>query len=1292
MSSIDKLSIQGIRSFSPEKSETIAFGSPLTLICGQNGCGKTTIIECLKYATTGLLPPNSKGGAFINDPNISKKSLINGQIKLSIISCDKQRMIITRSMQLMKRGKDKTTFKTLENQLSKFNKREKIDMLSKNSDLDNEMPNILGTSKAILDYVIFCHQDESLWPLSEPSQLKKKFDDIFQASKFTKVLDNLKLINKDLSVDIKLLEKSVEHLKIDKTRANKIFNNLEDLKQKIDVLNEEIGNLTLDITKHEQELEELYNSNQDFQKILSQYDQLKFTEISISQQLSRLESSIAILPDSLDELNDKLNNFNGILEEYSNKVAEILKENTSLNQSIDRKRSEMNELNKVQGSLNFKQNQYHENISQINKLADSASDMHNYKKELETSVETVTEVYEDTKAANDKERSERNSKLQSTIGEINNQNSIKGFKLESIEELKSKVNDLKNKIKSLNLDEANLNNERAELATLNDKYSDTKNSKFVSNLKEEISKNTDSLNQLELEYENLGKKIQLYNNQNDLINKISYVKQSKSNIQLGQSQDFKKLQTVLGDDKIAEENYKSGFENACKKAEKDYKELKAAYDKSVSEENSMVTSIDLTSKKLIELRKELETCDAKILKVLAKDEIKDYNKILQDLEMDYQNTVESLKTFEISKQFKIKAIEIGKKSHNCTLCQRPFNDQELTGFIKLLQEDVNKMSIDQLNTEVEEAKRDYELMKSINSDIYSYESLNKEINELGSKKTQLEHEHTNIKSLQLKEISEKFNNQQQRLNEINSVKYLLDEISASQNQIEAVDNKINSLTMELDDFDVNEEFSIDELNKTQSDKLLELKNLRTKINNSKDMKDKKEREMYKLSNAIKDKEILIKNLESDLSDFKNSQDLMNEYNKSISRLTEEIQSIDEKLNDMKVEKEKQVKENDEIFEKMLEDEDKRLADLDTLRSKQALLQKLLNLIEEFENSDKHLIDENSQKINVLGEEIRQLNDLVMVNNSKLKDFETKLHESSNLKSAIRDNIDYKNLQEELSSIEQQISHLNIHQAEENRDRYQKESKDLRAAISDLNAENSSKIGQVKQINEQIKSLKQELNEEYKDIDDTYYGKWIELQTNLLISNDLVTYSKSVDKAIMEFHSIKMKEINKILRELWVATYKGTDIDYIAIKSDTNDQSKTTSNTNRSYNYRVVMYKFGTELDMRGRCSAGQKVLTSILIRLALAECFGSNCGIIALDEPTTNLDLENTESLAESLNKIIEFRKDQKNFQLIVITHDEKFLSLINGDSFTDSFFKIERDENQFSVIKNLPIYYIQDE
>lgn len=110
--------------------------------------------------------------------------------------------------------------------------------------------------------------------------------------------------------------------------------------------------------------------------------------------------------------------------------------------------------------------------------------------------------------------------------------------------------------------------------------------------------------------------------------------------------------------------------------------------------------------------------------------------------------------------------------------------------------------------------------------------------------------------------------------------------------------------------------------------------------------------------------------------------------------------------------------------------------------------------------------------------------------------------------------------------------------------------------------------------------------------------------------------------------------------------------------------------------------------MRGRCSAGQKALASIVIRLALAESFcvstgayfpgtlawckgvasteimcirvasvvststsalthhpSLTCtliaGILALDEPTTNLDTDNKQGLAKALAGIIAARAGQ---------------------------------------------------
>lgn len=44
--------------------------------------------------------------------------------------------------------------------------------------------------------------------------------------------------------------------------------------------------------------------------------------------------------------------------------------------------------------------------------------------------------------------------------------------------------------------------------------------------------------------------------------------------------------------------------------------------------------------------------------------------------------------------------------------------------------------------------------------------------------------------------------------------------------------------------------------------------------------------------------------------------------------------------------------------------------------------------------------------------------------------------------------------------------------------------------------------------------------------------------------------------------MKMEEINKIIRELWQQTYRGQDIDYIRIHSDSEGAGT------RSYSYKV----------------------------------------------------------------------------------------------------------------------------
>lgn len=52
------------------------------------------------------------------------------------------------------------------------------------ADMDKEITSLMCVSKAILENVIFVHQDDANWPLQDPFTLKKKFDDIFSATRY----------------------------------------------------------------------------------------------------------------------------------------------------------------------------------------------------------------------------------------------------------------------------------------------------------------------------------------------------------------------------------------------------------------------------------------------------------------------------------------------------------------------------------------------------------------------------------------------------------------------------------------------------------------------------------------------------------------------------------------------------------------------------------------------------------------------------------------------------------------------------------------------------------------------------------------------------------------------------------------------------------------------------------------------------------------------------------------------------------------------------------------------------
>lgn len=76
------------------------------------------------------------------------------------------------------------------------------------------------------------------------------------------------------------------------------------------------------------------------------------------------------------------------------------------------------------------------------------------------------------------------------------------------------------------------------------------------------------------------------------------------------------------------------------------------------------------------------------------------------------------------------------------------------------------------------------------------------------------------------------------------------------------------------------------------------------------------------------------------------------------------------------------------------------------------------------------------------------------------------------------------------------------------------------------------------------------------------------------------------------------------------------------------------------------------------------------------------CRCSVLDEPTVNLDYHNKQGLATALAQIIATRSKQSNFQLVLITHDEDFVTMMKGElsthsgfSLPEKYFQVRREE-----------------
>ena len=1333
-------------------------------------------------ATAGSLPPlSSNGKTFINDPKITGNTEVKASIKLKIVTPRNKDVLIVRNFQLSLK-KNKYEFKRLEQVLKSINSNgELVTINSTCMDTDKQVPLLMHASKAILENVIFCHQEEINWPFSESGNLKKVFDEIFDTAKYTKALDDLKEIGKKFKEKTKELKTQLELIQKDVDNYKRIQKNIE-------FSNSKINELTVVGEKLD---EEYQDKKKDLEKLLN-----------IEKQYTQYQNGVNMAKTKRDEKMIQMKNIldDPIFEDYT-------KDEMVYHNYI--KNYQENEKMKKEGP-----SQSNEKHNKLISLREEISKINKKKSDIEKNIIKKEQTYKNF-IQNKKE----------VLLELKNMNEFEEMNNISLESMNNTmIINLLQKFKNDLLTDENTLDEKLKqfISKVTEKENELQVNKqlYENKIKEIEGLNTQKnelvkmLNNIDFNSQKLSDIEKSLQNEEKILNKINYdIKQWQNNILAleNSSSEIKLKKNNLGLQNLEE---KTDFTMLKFQIEK-LKQMNGTYNKSIVEYikiinkmnvifsanlsydknhicnniNEIITFIENKKKNIIEEKQKIRENNLRINLEIEQNNnvIKEKKKYISDLKKEKENIINQIQlsfkergiNFEdsddLSQIYNLKSCvekEISnndkiifssnfetdflndfiiyiKENKKCKLCKSNLDEK----YINILTKE-KKKEIESINSNIEQNKKKLEKntqtlnlinsfndifskLKNIVEEIDKEENLLKEINfktkDLITKKTQYENsskakaelltsmeEITNNKSTdeniyKLKNLKEEIISQIKDLcNHLGFPCTEEPEINETVEIIVKMGDTVNQV-LEMNKELINNGNKINELNHNITDKLNEIPVI--DINIKKLQNEKNEILALKDENEIKkrikyiDDQINLQNgeklnLENEREKSQQLLIILNEKKKGFEKIYQEkknnIKLLQEKISQWLI-KNKYI--YDELYKSLKEENIPNSPDNTTNENtnsdnKEDLVDILMDLDDDNEKKNKKKeakLNENKENINIDNLYEKQINNLnnkksgldsqLMLYNKELEELsgEAKEIEDQKKQEQIKKNIYNNNyilfkIKSDLVKLEQFIK--------EHEGKLKDGSKlatikvTLTKKVEELSNTINKNIGKVEELKNNLNRLTQELkNGTYTNIEKKYNKLKLNYIASIQTQKEIENYYEALDQSLLKYHGKRMEEINKLINYYWSMTYKGKDIKSIEIKSDFEKSAKT-----RNYNYRIVFFTpGGNGLDMRGRCSAGQKILASIIIRLALAETFCNNCGILCLDEPTTNLDEENSKSLAKALREIIQSRSEDQNFQLIVITHDPVFVDLLGSD-YCDNFWHVTKNKENFSTVALKPI------
>ncbi|KIY02225.1 uncharacterized protein Z520_02363 [Fonsecaea multimorphosa CBS 102226] len=1301
MSRLHVLKICGIRSFDNNQEQHIKFETPLTLIVGQNGSGKTTIIECLKFAFTGMQPPNTKvGGAFVHDPKLNGDSQVKASVQVSFKSATGAAVTVSRRLELNVK-KATRSLKTLECSLVVSRRGERTVMSSRVAELDLILPKYLGVSTAIIDNVIFCHQDESFWPLSDPTTLKKKFDEIFEAQKYTKAIENIKQIRKKHNEELgkyKILE---GHAKLDKDRALQAQRRKEALADEIEQLRKKSEELEKKISDARRMADETWRKGEEYSKVLgalegkrieaqgrqSTIDDLKLHLVEVAETDEWLQTALSQFQTRQEELKDELSQKQEVYIEQQDQMKLLGKQRE--------------EKVKLKGKYEQEKEAHERHLERRKEMVREAAAKHQIREyeyldddsHVEDFLVKIKKISKHQKENLDRVQVEHTAQRRDAQTLINKLTERKSALREQRATARKQMDlndreagEFQRRVDQITVDEGSKAVAESRIDDLQKKLQKTREAAEAADWDKKIQNANAELRGFEEISSKLRDEMVQSSNKAQELAKLSYARQALKDQQkrldtlLNAHKD--RITVILGNGTWSADTIDKAHQDVLRSAANEALTAERERDAVNRELEQLQFKQKTVRKDLSRKENEVKKCEQQ-LRAVVEDGPQGYEEALKQAEENVKEARENSSGFSGLHDYYQQVLEAcsGDKPA-CRTCMRGFTlgSKTLADFQERINKLIAKTKAHAEQSDPEAAEAEYKRVLDLGVVHQSWKKLvDSEIPAATQETADLD--------AQRQSLLAKLENHDKNVVQKQQVKRDIESIGQIVSSISKCDSEIKSLNTQVEELAAKQ--SQHSSTRTLEEIQEELSSTDQKARGIQNIINRLRTEQEQSRAGISTMELELRDLKGNLNDINFQLDKkaalaarVDEFRANNQKQQEVMESLTQEIEKLDPQIATAQAKYDDVDQRATAKEREMSAELSSLSDTVNNLDILNDQIQAYVDRDgPDQLGRINQELKNLEQELDNLQGEQSRLTREINKTNERIRDGDSTRRRYSDNLRYRQESRALARLHEEIEELEGHNAEVDRDRFQQESQKYSTEYNRLSTLQGGLMGEVKSKDNQLSEILADYQTNFKDAPQRYKEAHIKVEATKAAVEDLGRYGGALDKAIMKYHSLKMEEINTIIEELWRKTYRGTDVDTIMIRAE-NESGR----GNRSYNYRVVMVKRGAEMDMRGRCSAGQKVLASIIIRLALAEVFSTHCGLIALDEPTTNLDRDNIESLAQSLKEIIEYRQQQSNFQLVVITHDEDFLRQMECSKFTGTYYRVSRDSAQNSIIERQSI------